>query len=517
MSPKEIQQLYPKIDENLVTLLKAFRARAASLWVIEDSSPPALLASRSLADGETRTIFRQQATNWQPRSMPRKNTFMAGDDLADIHPLLLKSASANNALALPMRTTSGPQALLVLIDIAEWGNEQRQMSELVADLATQRWQLLLQLQQQQRQLDEMTSQSRQWQGIFMGVQESIVLLDLKGKILSINPATERITGHSAQEIIGHHIGELFPKVGVLGSGPDFPGRSGLYQTLDERRPSDLFEAIVETKDKRHIWINYTYTPLWDGNGNMIGLVRVTSDVSTIKTVEQMKNDFVSIASHELRTPLGVIMSYLNLFLAGQLGPITDDQHMFMERIYHSSADMAALVEDLLNISRIEAGRLEVSVQPFSLNQLIQEVLNHLEVRYQTKNIRIKLDLPDEPIKLQADRQKIEQALTNIIDNAIKYTYEKGTIRISAIVTDATAEIKVKDTGVGISPDHIGHIFEKFYRENNPLSVKEGGSGLGLYISKKLIELHGGTITATSKRGHGSTFSIKLPATEKHIR
>src|SRR5690606_19168255 len=123
------------------------------------------------------------------------------------------------------------------------------------------------------------------------------------------------------------------------------GRSGLDQTLEDRRPSDLYESVVATKDGRHIWINYTYTPLRDAKGKITALVRVTSDVSTVKAVEQMKNDFVSIASHELRTPLGVINSYLNLFLHGQLGELTESQKTYIKRVFDASDDMSALVED----------------------------------------------------------------------------------------------------------------------------------------------------------------------------
>lgn len=516
MSQKNVKLLYPRVQNVAEQLVGLFNAQAIGTWIFEPENTAVLLAESHASTTPKTPSFRHQIANIEALNLPKQITYINGMDTQAIAPLILKSTMAKNMLIIPLRRSHHYIGLVAVLNLDEWHSTYHKLAAYIADQATEEWSLIQQLQQQQRQLNEMTDQSRQWQGIYTGVQESIVLLNLKGKILTLNPATEHITGYTAQEMIGRHIGELFPKVSPLGTGIDYPGRSGLYQTLEERRPSDLFEAIVETKDRRHIWINYTYTPLWDGNGQMMGLVRVTSDVSTIKTVEQMKNDFVSIASHELRTPLGVIMGYLNLFLAGQLGTLTRDQQTFMERIYHSSADMAALVEDLLNISRIEAGRLEVSVQPFNLDQLITEVLSHLELRSQAKSIRINVKLASHSMKLRADRQKIEQALTNIIDNAIKYTYDNGIININARIKDGVVEITVKDSGVGINPEHIGHIFEKFYRENNPLSVKEGGSGLGLYISRKLIELHGGTITATSKPGQGSTFTIQLPvATKKY--
>lgn len=370
------------------------------------------------------------------------------------------------------------------------------------------------LKQQQlllsKQMAEISDQNRQWQAMYNGMPESIVLLNTDGRVLTMNPATERITGYKTSEGIGMHVGELFPKIDAMVPGVDIKGRSGLHQTLEDERTSDLFEAIVATKDGRHLWVNYTYTPLKDAKGTTTALVRVTSDVSTVKAVEQMKNDFVSIASHELRTPLGVINSYLTLFLNGQLGELTDDQKTYMQRVYSASGDMSALVEDLLNMSRIESGRVELAVQPFYMRDLIREVLSHLEQRVHAKKIKVKVREPKHKFLVHADRQKVEQALTNIIDNAIKYTYDGGQITVAAKSENGNAIVTIKDSGVGIKPENLGHVFEKFYREGNPLSVKEGGSGLGLYISRKLIELHGGVISVTSKRRVGSTFTITLP-------
>ncbi len=364
--------------------------------------------------------------------------------------------------------------------------------------------------QKSQQLAEIADQNRQWQAMFNGVQESIVLLDEHGYVVTINPATERITGRKSSEVIGQHVGQLFPKIDTVVPGLDRFGRSGFDQVLQDRRPSDLFETVVETKDHRHIWINYTYTPLMDPKGELIGFIRVTSDVSTVKAVDQMKNDFISIASHELRTPLGVINSYLNLFLNNQLGPLTDDQRVFIQRIYNSSGDMSALVEDLLNMSRIEDGRIEIAVQPFAMVDLVQEVLSHLEPRYINKQIKVDIRDQTSKVVVYADRQKVEQALTNLIDNAIKYTYDNGAITIDIAQADQLITVSVTDSGVGIRPENLTHIFEKFYREGNPLSIKEGGSGLGLYISRKLIELHGGSITASSTHNQGSTFTVQLP-------
>lgn len=362
----------------------------------------------------------------------------------------------------------------------------------------------------QRQLSEISDQNRQWQAMYSSMLESIILLDTEGKIISMNPATETITGVKASEGIGRHIGEIFPKVDATVPGLDSMGRSGLEQTMQEQRPSDLYEAVVATRDGKHIWVNYTYTPLKDAKGNINTLVRVTSDVSTVKAVEQMKNDFVSIASHELRTPLGVINSYLNLFLHGHLGELTESQKMYIQRVFDASDDMSALVEDLLNMSRIESGRLELASQSFYVEDILKDILSYLEQKKESKQISITIDNRMGDIQLFADRQKLDQALTNIIDNAIKYTYNGGNIIITIKRDNEYVEISVQDSGVGIKPENLGHIFEKFYREGNPLSVKEGGSGLGLYISRKLVELHGGSISVSTKHGEGSTFTVKLP-------
>ncbi len=516
LNPQQFKKFVKMARTMTEEVINLFDAQAAGCWLIDSDTSTTLLAeSLSIKSLKTTSPWRRQILGPTHQSVPLKYKFFVADHASQVmKAFALKSSPISNALIIPLGQTDRRTGVVVILNIPHWDAAQQHLATYLAAHLNQDWQWELQIFHQQRQIEEMTDQSRQWQAIYTGVKESIVLLNLKGIVLTVNPATEHITGHTADQAIGRHIGELFPKVGPMGSGINYPGPSGFYQTLKQRRPSDLFEAVVETKDKRHIWVNYTYTPLWDGNGKMIGLVRVTSDVSTIKNIEQMKNDFVSIASHELRTPLGVINGYLNLFLNGQLGTITQDQRTFIERIFHSSTDMSTLVEDLLNISRIEAGRLEVSVQSFDLDKLIQEVIGHLEPRYQAKSIRIRYKASPELIRLRADRNKLERALTNIIDNAIKYTYDGGTITIATQIKNDTVAVTIKDSGVGIKPEHIGHIFEKFYRENNPLSIKEGGSGLGLYISRKLVELHGGTITAASQPPHGSTFTLTLPFTAK---
>lgn len=364
--------------------------------------------------------------------------------------------------------------------------------------------------QKTQQLAEIADQNRQWQAIFNGVQESIVLVDRSGLIMTMNPATEKITGRRAADMIGRHIAHLFPKIEPSAGRLKTTTGGGFEWVLHQGRPSQIFEALVNTQDNRHIWVNYTYTPLRDSQGQITGYIRVTSDVTQVKVVDQMKNDFISIASHELRTPLGVINSYLNLFLANQLGPLTDDQKIFIQRIYGSSSDMSALVEDLLNMSRIEDGRIRLANQEYSPLELIKEVIAHLEPRYQAKQITIKVSPSRPQPSIIGDRQKVEQALANLIDNAIKYTYDQGHIAIKLAYQPNTITISIADSGVGIRPENLTHIFEKFYREGNPLSIKEGGSGLGLYISQKLIELHGGRITATSKHKQGSIFTVTLP-------
>jgi len=239
----------------------------------------------------------------------------------------------------------------------------------------------------------------------------------------------------------------------------------------------------------------------------------------LKELDQMKDDFVSVASHELRTPMTAIKSYLWLALDGRGGKLTEKQKYYLDRAYISTDRLIKLVNDMLNISRIESGRITIEMNKIDIQQLVQDVIDEVKPRADEVKVKVTLDQPQKKIlPVLADPDKIKEVLFNIIGNSLKFTPEKGTITISfESKEDGHVIIHVRDTGRGIDEKDMGTLFTKFgmVEGSYVTNKKASGTGLGLYISKSIIELHKGKIWAQSPGiDQGTTFSFTLPYYKK---
>ncbi|MDP3057437.1 MAG: HAMP domain-containing sensor histidine kinase [bacterium] len=232
----------------------------------------------------------------------------------------------------------------------------------------------------------------------------------------------------------------------------------------------------------------------------------------IKEVDQMKDEFISIASHELRTPLTVTKGYLSMILEGTFGKIENPE---IEKALNTAAKsnnrLEGLVEDLLNVSRIEQGRFPVAMAPVELEPIIRDIVSQLKVNADEKKLILEYSQPDKKLPLvSADSERLRQVLINLIGNSVKYT-EKGSVKVTTMVKNNLVEIKVVDTGIGMSGEEQKHLFEKFYRVQNEKTGKIVGTGLGLWITKQIIELMKGSITLESMEGVGTQVTVKLQA------
>ena len=230
----------------------------------------------------------------------------------------------------------------------------------------------------------------------------------------------------------------------------------------------------------------------------------------IKEVDQMKDEFISIASHELRTPLTSIKGYLSLIIEETYGKIENkDMKEGLNRAVLSTQRLEVLVDDLLNVSRIEQGRLDVENKNIEIEPIIQEITDQLKVSADEKNLLLEYKKPKEKLPLiLADSEKLKQALVNLIGNSIKYT-EKGSIKITTEIINNKLEIKIADTGIGMSAEEQQHLFEKFHRVQNEKTAEIIGTGLGLWITKQIIELMKGKIYLESMKGVGTQVTIRL--------
>ena len=228
-------------------------------------------------------------------------------------------------------------------------------------------------------------------------------------------------------------------------------------------------------------------------------------------INKMKNEFISIASHQLRSPLTSVKWILELFQKDELGKITPEQAEYLRILNENNERMIRLVNNLLNISRIETKSLKIENQPVEIKKLIKNIIKGTKIEALAKNIQLEVKISSQiPKSIKTDKNKLEIVLQNLIDNAIKYSHKDGKINIRVIQSKDKIKIEIHDHGVGIPENEQDYIFQKFFRAANATRYQITGTGLGLYLSKSIIEALGGKINFKSKEGTGSTFWVELP-------
>lgn len=233
----------------------------------------------------------------------------------------------------------------------------------------------------------------------------------------------------------------------------------------------------------------------------------------LKKLDETKDEFISMASHQLRTPLTSVKGYLSMVLEGDAGPLKPQQEQLLKQSYLSSQRMVNLIADLLNLSRLNTGKFVIDAQPTDLRMVVDQEVAQLRESAKAKNITLSWDMPTTFSILQLDEGKMHQVVMNFIDNAIYYTPENGTILVSLIETETAVEFRVKDSGIGVPRDQHRHLFTKFYRADNARRMRPDGTGLGLYMAKKVVVAQGGAILFESQEGKGSTFGFRFAKTK----
>lgn len=244
--------------------------------------------------------------------------------------------------------------------------------------------------------------------------------------------------------------------------------------------------------------------------------RLATANQELRRLDNAKSEFISIASHQLRTPLTAIKGFVSLLLEGAYGKVPREVQDTLNKVYLANSRLMQLVENLLNISRIESGRIQYSFAPTQIEDLVTELVEMFSLAAREKGLALSSDFPKEKIpEINLDAAKIREVLSNLIDNALKYT-EQGGILIKVVQNQANIEVVVEDTGMGIDPDDLPHLFKKFERGKQAAHVNVSSTGLGLYVGKNFIEAHGGTITAHSEGvGKGSRFIVSIPFKSKN--
>ena len=238
------------------------------------------------------------------------------------------------------------------------------------------------------------------------------------------------------------------------------------------------------------------------------LNKLNDDIVKLRKLERVRSEFLGNVSHELRTPIFAIQGMLETLLQGAI----DDKEVnrdFIERALRNTQNLNTLLADLIEISRIESGEMKMSFRYFSLSDFLANVFSELKPLADQKEISLVLEPPSMNVQVLGDKERLKQVMTNLIENAIKYNRNKGSVTLSSRTIDGAVKISVTDTGVGISADHLPRIFERFYRVDKERSREAGGTGLGLAIVKHIVEAHGSKIEVQSEIGKGSAFSFSL--------
>jgi signal transduction histidine kinase len=243
--------------------------------------------------------------------------------------------------------------------------------------------------------------------------------------------------------------------------------------------------------------------------------QVQQDIEELRKLDELKSDFVAVVSHELRTPLTSVIAYSETLLQGRVGALTSQQQHFVEVIRQGAYEQLRIVDDLLDLSRLESGRMTFRLEETFLAPIVEEVLQTATPMAESKNQRLINQVPAGLPLIRADPDRVRQVLLNLVSNGVKFTPPEGRITVAAeVVASDAVQVAVHDTGIGIAPEHQHLIFEKFTQVEKPLTRQHRGIGLGLPIARVLVELHGGRIWVESTPGQGSTFYFTLPLAKR---
>lgn len=336
--------------------------------------------------------------------------------------------------------------------------------------------------------------------IVNNLADGLLFFDVNGRLSMVNPETEKFFGIDAELMLNKKIEEL--------------GRFSSIKPLTDLLGNDLKQfSREEIAFREDMSIDVTSSDILRKK-EKIGTIIILHDVTREKIIERMKTEFVSISAHQLRTPLSAIKWTLRMLLDGDLGKLSKEQLDFLEKTYQSNERMIDLINDLLNVTRIEEGRYIFKPVSIQLEDLCKEIIANFHEEIVRKQILLGFLTPNKnlpPVKVDVD--KIKLVIENLIDNAIKYTKSGGNVTISLKGDIKEVEFEVKDSGVGIPADQQKRIFSRFFRGANIVRLDTTGTGLGLFIAKNIIDAHRGKIWFESKENKGTTFHFTLPAAD----
>jgi PAS domain S-box-containing protein len=391
----------------------------------------------------------------------------------------------------------------------------------------------------QKNIERSLQESEQkYRELVQNANSIILRWNRKGEVTFLNEFGQNFFGYSEAEILGKSV------IGTIVPETESTGRD-LRPLMDQicADPKAFEQNINENmkRDGSRVWVAWTNKAVFDQQGQLIEVFSIGNDITERKRVgeelnkyrdhleelvkertaeleqanirlqelDRLKSMFIASMSHELRTPLNSIIGFTGMTLKGLSGELNDEQKDNLSRAYQSARHLLALITDVIDISKIEAGRIDLLPEVVSLKNIIDEAIAAVEPQLNDKQLTLSVDVPAD-VMLNTDRKRFLQCLINLLSNGVKFT-EKGGITITAQEHNTDVEISVTDTGIGIAENEMPKLFEPFERLDTHLKIKAGGTGLGLYLTKKLAtDILQGSVSVQSTEGQGSTFTLKVP-------
>lgn len=487
-----------KLDKLLDTIVKALRqvvdCRACALFLVDDANQFLEIRAASGLKARWKENARLQIGEGAAgQAIAQKRTIYIPDTRQDPGYISF-DPSVRSLMVVPMITRDQVVGAINLDDtrINAFGKSQERLLSIAANHAA----IAI---QSATLFDKVISEEQRTRAIIQHMADGLLMLNKHGQIVKVNYALEMMLRMHSAEIIGQnaHDKHLDPRLAAI------------CAPLTAKERTGVLAHEVTLPGKASTILRIFATTVTDDSGQPIGEVRIAHDVTKERELEKMKDDFLSTISHELRTPLFSIQGFVRLMLDKD-APDLKTQREFLNIINRQTGQLTELVSNLLDINKLSAGLLDVEQSPVQIIDIINQTILKLQGLAHQENVKLTTNLPPSlPITL-GDPQRLEQVMTNLAGNAIKFTPAGGRVTIEAAEVAGHILIAVRDTGIGISQKNLDRIFSKFYQVEDASTRSTQGSGLGLHISKQLIEKHNGKIWAESALNKGSVFYIELP-------
>ena len=355
-------------------------------------------------------------------------------------------------------------------------------------------------EEQARNLYTLAMEQSRMYTIVNCMADGVLVTNRNLEVVLCNPTFAQLLGLSAP----------LPQPGPIAVYLNDPSFLEAIKTLSTKAATEPVKCLSQEICHGRVHLRALSAPFFGPEEEMLGTVTIFHDVTAFKELDAMKNDFVHMVAHELRSPLTAIKLQHEVILDGLAGEVTDKQRELLSRAQAKIQGLLELINESLDIAKIEAGHRPLELMPLELGEVLREVVDLLQVKAEDQKVTLKLAVPPDLPPVRADRRSLEEVFTNLVSNAINYSPDGGEVTVSGLSHGDYLEVRISDTGIGIEPEEIPKIFDKFYRVKHPRTRQTIGTGLGLAIVKGIVEAHRGTVEVESQLGAGSTFRVLLP-------